>query len=69
MKLDSKMTVSELMTYHPSAIDVFVKRKILCIGCPTDRFHSIEDVARINGILLKHLQKELRDAICVQERT
>jgi hybrid cluster-associated redox disulfide protein len=69
MKLDSKMTVSELMTYHPSAIDVFVKRKMFCIGFPTDRFHTIEDVARINGILLEHLLKELRDAICVQERT
>jgi hybrid cluster-associated redox disulfide protein len=66
MKLDSKMTVSELMTYHPSAIDVFIKRKMLCVGCPTETFHTLEDVARINGIALKNLLEDLQDAIDAQ---
>ena len=63
MKLDSKMTVSELMTVHASAIDVFIKRKMLCVGCPTETFHTLEDVARINGIALEHLLEDLQDAI------
>jgi hybrid cluster-associated redox disulfide protein len=66
MKLDSNMTVKELMTHHPSVIDVFIKRKMLCIGCQTETFHTIEDVACINGILLKHFLKDLRDAIDAQ---
>jgi len=63
MNLDSKMTVSELMRVHPSTIDVFIKRKMLCIGCPTETFHTLEDVARINGIPLNQLLKEFRRAI------
>ena len=63
MNLDSKMTVSELITAHPSAMDVFIKRKMLCIGCPTETFRTLEDVARINGIALEALMKELRWAI------
>ena len=67
MKLDSKMTVSELMTCHPSAIDVFTKRKRLLRGLsPTETFHTLEDVARINDIALEHLLEDLQDAIDAQ---
>jgi len=67
MQLDSKMTVSELMTDYPTAIAVFIKRNMLCVGCPTETFHTIEDVARIHGITLEHLLKDLRKAIDTQE--
>lgn len=60
MNPDSKMTVSELMRVHPSAMDVFIKRKMLCIGCPSESFHTLEDVARIYGIALDRLLNDLR---------
>ncbi|MBN2438757.1 MAG: DUF1858 domain-containing protein [Deltaproteobacteria bacterium] len=63
MIIDSKMTVSELLKVHPSVMDVFIKRKMLCVGCPTESFHTLEDVARINGIALDQLLRELRGAI------
>jgi len=69
MKLDSKMTVGELVTRHPSVMEVFIKRRMPCVGCPTERFHTIEDVARINGIALEHLLKDLLDAVGVGEET
>jgi len=69
MILDSKMTVSELMRVHPSAMDVFIKRKMLCVGCPTDTFHTLEDVARINGIALDKLLEELRETIEVKRKS
>jgi len=69
MNLNSKMTVSDLITTHPSAMDVFIKRKMLCIGCPTETFHTLEDAARINGIALKALMKELRRAINAQVKS
>ena len=68
MSLDSKMTVSELMSAHPPAIGVFLKRKMLCVGCPTETFHTLEDVARIYGIALEQLLKELRGAIDAQNK-
>lgn len=68
MDLDFKMTVSELLTHHPSAISVFLRRKMLCVGCPTERFHTLEDVARIHGIAMEKLLRELQGAISVQHK-
>jgi hypothetical protein len=36
------------------------------VGCPTETFHTLEDVARINGIALKNLLEDLQDAIDAQ---
>jgi len=63
------MTVGELVARHPSVMEVFIKRRMPCVGFPTERFHTIEDVARINGIVLEHLLKELLDAIGIGEET
>ena len=68
MQLDSKMTVNELMRTHPPTIGVFMKRKMLCIGCPTETFHTLEDVARIHGIALEQLLKELQAAADAQAK-
>jgi len=69
MILDSKMTVSDLMRVHPSAMDVFIKRKMLCVGCPTESFHTLEDVAHLYGIAMEQLLRELRGVIDVQDKT
>ena len=62
MNLDSKMTISELIRIHPSAMGVFIKRKMLCVGCPTEAFHTLEDVARMHDIAMEQLLRELREA-------
>lgn len=64
---DSKMTVSELITAHPETIDVFIKRKMLCVGCPTEAFHTLADVARIYGIPLEELIKEFSEIINIPQ--
>jgi len=53
MNLDLKMTTGELLTGHLSVMDVFIKRKMLCVGCPTETFHTLEDVDSIYGIELE----------------
>lgn len=69
MDLDYKTTVGELLTHHPSAINVFLRGKMLCVGCPTETFHTLEDVARIYGIAVDQLLQELRAAIEAQDKT
>lgn len=66
-KLDSKTIVGELMERHPSVIAVFIKRKLGCVGCPTEGFHTIEDVVRENGLTLEPFLIELEQAIPVEE--
>ena len=63
MNLKSKMTVNELLLNYPSVIDVFLKRKMLCVGCPAQAFHTLEDVACIYGIPFKELRRELQDTL------
>ena len=43
------MTVQELLRRHPSAAPFFVKHKMRCVGCPTEAFHTLGDVARHHG--------------------
>ena len=63
MGLNLQMTVQELFEQHPAAVKVFIKQKMLCVGCPTQGYHSLEDVARIYGLTLCSLMKKVQDAI------
>lgn len=67
MHIDTDITVRELFTHYPQAMRLFLKRKMLCVGCPTETFHTLEDVARIYGIAAEQLLKELREVIDTQD--
>ncbi|MBW1782703.1 MAG: DUF1858 domain-containing protein [Deltaproteobacteria bacterium] len=67
MKLHSKTTVNELMKQYPEAIAVFIQRKLGCVGCPTEAFHTLEDVAHVNGLDLDRLLADLEQAISSKE--
>lgn len=58
-----EMTVHELFTYYPSAIDVFVEKKMLCVGCPVQAFHTLGDVVRLYGYDLKSFMASLEKII------
>ncbi|MFZ5569657.1 MAG: DUF1858 domain-containing protein [Thermodesulfobacteriota bacterium] len=47
--LDGKMTIQELLVAHPAAMDVLVRHHMVCIGCPAQAFHTLEEVARAYG--------------------
>jgi hybrid cluster-associated redox disulfide protein len=49
IKIDSEITIQELLKLHPRAITVFIKHRMLCVGCPARAFHTLEEVARIHG--------------------
>ncbi|MBN2125264.1 MAG: DUF1858 domain-containing protein [Deltaproteobacteria bacterium] len=62
MKLDSKTTIKTLLENHPGALNAFLERKMLCVGCPTEAYHTLEDAARIHGCDLKELLNSVRKA-------
>ena len=39
-------TVKELFDRHPQLIQIFMDLGLLCVGCPTEAFHTLADVAR-----------------------
>ncbi len=63
--LTSAITVKEVLDRHPGALKVFMDKGLLCVGCPTEAFHTLADVAREYHLdlnqLLRHLNKAIGD--------
>ncbi|MBP1710232.1 MAG: hypothetical protein H6Q49_434 [Deltaproteobacteria bacterium] len=63
MKMNAKITISDLLAQHPRAASIFIKRKMLCVGCPSEAFHTLEDAARLYGFDLNDLTAAISKAI------
>jgi len=44
-QIESNTTVKVLLQHHPQALQVFIDRGLLCVGCPAEAFHTLADVA------------------------
>lgn len=49
MKFNADMTVRDLVAQYPDTIRFFLRKKMRCMGCPTEGFHTLSEVARIHG--------------------
>ncbi len=63
MKMDTKMTINDLLEKHPGATSVFIRRMMLCVGCPAAGFHTLKDAAGLYGFELEELAGEVKSAI------
>jgi hybrid cluster-associated redox disulfide protein len=63
IKIDSKTTIQELLKLHPPATTVFIKHRMLCVGCPAQAFHTLEEAARNHGRTIDDLFTAIQDAI------
>lgn len=43
---DPDMALDTLMTLWPETIAVFLRHKMLCVGCMVSRFHTVIDACR-----------------------
>jgi hybrid cluster-associated redox disulfide protein len=68
IKIDSRMTIQELLEHHPRAVAAFIKRRMLCVGCPAQAFHALEDAARIHCDSIDDLCAAIRKAIQLEEK-
>jgi hybrid cluster-associated redox disulfide protein len=62
-QLTSTMTVKECLERFPQAMHVFMDAGFLCVGCPTEAFHTLEDVAREYQLDLRKLLRDIREVI------
>jgi hybrid cluster-associated redox disulfide protein len=63
MQLDPKMTIGELLERYPHAVDAFIKRKMLCVGCPAEAYHTLEDSAHFYGCSVDALRDAILEAV------
>jgi hybrid cluster-associated redox disulfide protein len=61
--ISQKMTVKLLLERYPRAIRFFFDMGMSCLGCPTEGYHSLEDVAREYGYDPDQLISDIRSAV------
>ncbi|WP_226553215.1 DUF1858 domain-containing protein [Celeribacter naphthalenivorans] len=60
---DPDLTLNDLMTTWPATIDVFLRHKMLCVGCLVTPFHTVEDACAEYRLDQDSFLGELRAAI------
>ena len=63
MKLNTKITIRDLLMKYPRTASIFIRKKMLCVGCPSEAFHTLEDAARLYGFDLNDLTAAISKAI------
>ena len=46
LRIDFRMSVDEIMCRWPATIHVFMRRQMVCVGCPIGPFHTLKDACQ-----------------------
>ena len=57
------ITVKELIDRYPMLVKLFMDLGLLCIGCPAEAFHTVENIAKEYGFDLNTFVHEINRAI------
>lgn len=59
--ITSDMKIEEVLRKYPKATEVFLKYGLDCVGCQVAEYESIGHAARVYGINLDALLKDLNE--------
>ncbi|WP_246249052.1 DUF1858 domain-containing protein [Chelativorans alearense] len=62
-RLNPDMSLEEIMAVWPAAVAVFLRHRMLCVGCPITAFHAVTDACREHGVDEDAFMKELQTVI------
>ena len=62
VRIDRDLTVQKVLDLWPSTRDVFIARRMACVGCDLAPFMTIAEAAASYGIPPAELEQELREA-------
>ena len=60
---DPDMPVDEIMRRWPATIRLFLRHRMVCVGCPIGTFHTLADACDAHGVDLGGFQARLRAAM------
>jgi len=61
--LNADLTLNELMETWPATIQVFLRHKMLCVGCLVTPFHTVEDACAEYHLDQHAFVAELHEAV------
>jgi len=54
-----KITIKELLDEYPETAIAFIRKRMACVGCVGEEFHTLEEAAQCYAIDLRNLIAEL----------
>ena len=57
------LSVDAIMRRWPATISVFMRRQMLCVGCPIGSFHTVMQACAEHGLDEAYFRVELQAAI------
>jgi hybrid cluster-associated redox disulfide protein len=63
INISESSTIKELLDQHPYLMHAFVDLGLMCVGCPTDAFHNLSDVAKEYNLDKRKLMTRLEKVI------
>ncbi len=61
--ISTDITVKELLDRYPRLLQMFMDMELMCVGCPTETFHTLWDVAREYRLDLNQFLQRIHKAI------
>ena len=62
-EITADMLIDDIVARYPETSRVFLRHKLLCVGCPISRHHMVTDCAEENSLDIDALVAELNDAV------
>lgn len=62
-EISINITIRELLERFPQLLQTFMDMGLKCVGCPTEAFHTLEDVGREYHLGLDQLFERIYEAI------
>lgn len=62
-EISARLTVKELLDRYPQTLPAFMRLRLLCVGCPTEAFHTLADVAREYDLDINDLIDRIQSTI------
>jgi hybrid cluster-associated redox disulfide protein len=66
---DPDLTLDDLMTLWPQTIPVFIRHKMLCVGCMVSPFHTVQDACTEYALNIVAFYAELNAAVSATPET
>jgi len=48
-RISADISIKKLLDQYPMLLQTFIDLGLLCVGCPTEAFHTVEDIAKEYG--------------------
>lgn len=63
MEITKEMTIEEVVQRYPETVAVFARYGVGCLGCSAAEYDNIEVGAKVHGVNIDQLVRELNEAI------